>query len=107
MVRIYIASHPTDAHFVKGLLETQNIECCVRGETLFSVRGEVPITEETAPSVWVYDTSRLAEAEAVVADYEGGLERKTKSSTWVCDSCGEELEDQFTSCWNCGAARKP
>ncbi len=106
MLRVYIAQHPTDAHLVKGLLQTQHIECFVRGETLFSVRGEVPVTVETAPSVWILDETRFEEAKAVVSGYENALKKDhTASNNWVCDGCGEELEEQFTSCWNCGTAR--
>jgi hypothetical protein len=25
-------------------------------------------------------------------------------ATWVCASCGEQVEEQFAACWNCGAA---
>jgi len=25
--------------------------------------------------------------------------------SWCCTSCGETLEGQFTTCWNCGSAR--
>jgi ABC-type ATPase with predicted acetyltransferase domain len=24
---------------------------------------------------------------------------------WKCDSCGEEIEGQFTECWKCGESR--
>lgn len=106
MLQVYIAQHPTDAHYVKGLLETLHIECFVKGETLFSVRGEVPIIDETAPSVWIFDETRLTEAKAVVDEYEDSLAKEeTDLNNWVCDGCGEELEQQFTSCWNCGTTR--
>ena len=106
MIKVYVAQHPTDAHFLKGLLETQDIKCHIRGETLFSVRGEVPITEETAPSVWILDPRHLEEARAVVASYIAGLDQEeAEDRGWVCDACGEQLEGQFSSCWNCGSAR--
>lgn len=36
--------------------------------------------------------------------------QSTRSSNsegiWKCEKCGEEIEEQFTSCWNCQTARK-
>ncbi len=25
--------------------------------------------------------------------------------TWICANCNEEVEQQFTECWNCGKSR--
>ena len=25
--------------------------------------------------------------------------------TWICANCNEEVEEQFTECWNCGKSR--
>jgi len=75
--RVYVARHPTEAHFLKGLLASQGIEAEIRAEALFSARGELPVTSDTCPSVWVLDDSQL-----------------------------EELEPQFTECWRCGTARQ-
>jgi hypothetical protein len=25
--------------------------------------------------------------------------------SWVCDGCGENIEGQFSECWNCGSDR--
>jgi hypothetical protein len=40
--------NPTDAHLLKGLLESEGIEAVVQGEFLWIARGEVPITTDTA-----------------------------------------------------------
>lgn len=77
MVQVYSAENPTEAHYVKGLLESQGIPCDVRGESLFGARGELPITTETAPSIWIFDNSKLIEARAVIKDYEN-LKRKIR-----------------------------
>lgn len=106
MLKVYIAQNPTEAHFVKGLLETLNIECCVKGETLFSVRGEIPITIETAPSVWIYDDGNFEEAKNVVKEYETSINTASPEGvSWVCKNCGEDHGSQFTSCWKCGKSR--
>src|SRR4029079_16398169 len=43
-----------DAHLLKGFLEGERIRAEVRGEFIFSVRREVPITTDTCPSVWIW-----------------------------------------------------
>ena len=107
MRRVYVARHPTEAHFLKGLLASQGIETEIRGEALFSARGELPVTSDTCPSVWVLDDSQLDRALLLIAEYER-RERPpdTLGVPWRCSSCGEELEPQFTECWRCGTARQ-
>lgn len=105
MKKVYIAKNPADAHLLKGLLEGENIEAEVRGEFLYGVRGEVPITPDTCPSVWVVDDSDYEKAmELVSAIRDGESPNLIKGEAWRCD-CGEENESQFTECWSCGKAR--
>ena len=107
MRRVYLARHPTEAHFLKGLLAAQGIEAEIRGEALFSARGELPVTPETCPSVWVLDDSQLDRALLLIAEYDHrGRSPDTLGVPWRCSSCGEELEPQFTECWRCGTARQ-
>ena len=106
MVQVYSATHPTEAHYVKGLLESQGIPCEVRGESLFGARGELPITTETAPSIWVFDDSKFIEARAVIKEYENLKNINiSEQPKWKCESCKEESEAQFSECWNCLKSR--
>ena len=107
MKKVYIAGHPTEAHLIKGLLESYNISCEVRGEALFGVRGEVPITADTLPSVWVHDDDDFEKAREIVKDYDRGSSAAHAQSLWKCPNCGEVLEPQFTECWNCGTEHPP
>ena len=59
-----------EAHFVKDLLEREDIAAEVRGEWLFGAMGEIPSTPETWPSVWVLEDTQLNRAAGLVADYE-------------------------------------
>ena len=105
MKKVYIAKNPADAHLLKGLLKGANIEAEVRGEFLYGVRGEVPITEDTCPSVWVVDDSDFDRAMELVSTFrEGAPPILEGAGTWYC-SCGEENENPFTECWSCGKAR--
>ena len=105
MKKVYIAKNPADAHLLKGFLEGENIEAEVRGEFLYGVRGEVPITPDTCPSVWVMDDSDYDKAMELVSTLrEGESPNPIEDEVWRC-SCGEENESQFTECWSCGKAR--
>jgi hypothetical protein len=103
--KIYTAKNPADAHLLKGLLEGENIEAEVRGEFLYGVRGEVPITPDTCPSVWVMDDATYDRAMELVSSFrEGESPNPIEGKAWRC-SCGEENESQFTECWSCGKPR--
>ena len=104
MKKVYIAKNPADAHLLKGLLEGENIDAEVRGEFLYGVRGEVPITPDTCPSVWVMDDVDYVRAMEVVSTFREGSPNPIEGKAWNC-SCGEENESQFTECWSCGKAR--
>ena len=105
MRQIFVAQHPTEAYFVKDLLQREGIDAEVRGEALFGMRGEAPVTPYTLPSVWVAEDNKAAGA-AVIGDYRRrGGRAEGSGQAWRCPSCGEELEAQFAACWNCGSAR--
>src|SRR3970040_848988 len=105
MKKVYVAKNPADAHLLKGLLEGENIEAEVRGEFLYGVRGEVPITPDTCPSVWVMDDAHYDRAMELVASFrEGEPTNPNEGDAWRC-SCEEVNEGQFTECWSCGKAR--
>jgi hypothetical protein len=106
LLKIYSAKHPTEAHLLKGILESYGILCAVQGESLYSARGELPITAETAPSVWILDDAKFDEAVSIVKDFENPhAHNPGDEEKWICKSCGEDSEGQFTECWNCGKPR--
>lgn len=108
MIKVYVAQNPTEAHLVKGLLESEGIGCEVKGEALFGARGELPMTPETAPSVWIFDESLFLSARQIIKDYESTrYEEDSETEIWICQTCGEESEGQFGACWNCGTVRAP
>jgi hypothetical protein len=55
MKRVHVASNPVEAQFLRAFLESAGIAATIRGEHLFGIRGGVPMTAETLPSVWVED----------------------------------------------------
>ena len=106
MKRVYIAANLPDAHLVKEILEGENIDAVVQGEYLWNIRGEVPVTTETSPSVWVVEDSDYERALEVLS----ALNTKEKplmqdEAEWRCGQCGETNGPQFTQCWQCGKDR--
>jgi len=106
MTKVFVAQHPTEAHMVAGLLATGGIQAEVRGEALFSARGEIPVTPATLPSVWVLDDEQVDDALQFLRNRP--IEAPPEASAglpWTCSGCSETVEAQFTACWNCGAAK--
>ena len=106
MKRIYNATNPSDAHLLKGILEGENINAVVQGEYLWNLRGQLPITPETCPSVWVVEESDYERAlELLSALHFGEEPLPQQGAEWRCGQCGEMNEPQFTECWQCGKPR--
>ncbi len=106
MKKVYTATGLADAHLLKGLLEGENIPAEVRGEHLYAIRGEVPMTPDTCPSVWVVDEADFGRAvELLRAIREGSSRSPDDAGTWRC-GCGEDIERQYTECWQCGRSRR-
>lgn len=92
-----------EAHLIRGFLISHGISAEVRGEFLTSGWGELPVD---VCSVWVTDDAQYAAAnDLVVAFMSGAYSRMFSGERWTCPRCAEQLEGQFTSCWNCGTAR--
>jgi putative signal transducing protein len=100
MRRVHVAQTLADAYIVRDVLESNGFACTIKGEHLVGIRGEVPIAD-SLPSVWVPE-SQAERAIRVVTDAQGGL---SEAGDWICPNCEEEIEGQFTDCWQCGTAR--
>jgi len=77
MKRVFIAENPFEAKLAKDLLEAAGIESIVRGDYLFSLRGGLPLTADTLPSVWVVHDEDVGRA-------EGLLEQQQQRSMFRC-----------------------
>ncbi len=107
MKKIYEAIDPADAHLLKGLLESANIEAVVLGEFLWGVRGDVPVPPAVSPTVWILNDADDERAMELVSAYRPeDHEWKFADEAWVCAKCGETNGEQFTECWKCGESRK-
>ena len=107
MKQVFWSPDVTEAHFIKGLLESQGLSALVRGEALAGLAGGIPLADACS-SVWILDDDREEQARAVIKDYDTGYAAQTVPvAGWRCAKCGQELEPQFTGCWACGTERPP
>ena len=79
MIKIYEARDSLEAHFLRNLLESAEIRAKVLGETLGAARGELPMTSETLPSVWI-NPDDLGKAQGIVEEYE--RKQKERDEDW-------------------------
>ena len=66
MQEVYTARTLAEAHLIRAALAEEGIPSEVRNEHVFSLRGEVPMTPDSMPSVWV-DDDVVARAEVAIA----------------------------------------
>ena len=103
MKPLHTARHATEAYLIRGYLESQGVNTVVRGEFLTGGIGELPAD---LCKVWVMDDRDFARADDLLRQFlQGAAARKYVHERWHCSACGEDLEGQFTACWNCGSAR--
>jgi hypothetical protein len=101
--RIFVARNLSEAHIVSGMLNAAGIAAQVRGHYLAGGYGELPITSDTLPSVWIDDDQQAAIARGVIDEYE--RPGAARAAAWRCGQCGETHQGQFTACWKCGRER--
>ncbi len=99
-MKLYTALNPTEAHILCELLKTEGIQCEVRGEGLFGLQGEIPISPDTGAYIWLMEPIKMTEAQRIIQDYE--RQRTSVGPDWYCLNCGESNEALFGICWNCG-----
>lgn len=102
MKRVYSGKDPLMIGHLKNVLETFGIRCVAKKFDLSSAAGELPPTE-CWPELWIIEDAKVAEAQAILKKTLAPL--KSVKKPWSCDRCGEEIEGQFTECWQCGESR--
>jgi len=99
MKTVYSASNISIVSIFQNILEGYGSRCWVKNEFLHAAIGEMPPIE-CWPQLCV-DDKDYEEAKRIVD--EALSERDLP--VWICDSCGENIEGQFSECWNCGKSR--
>jgi hypothetical protein len=105
MKKVYVAKNPVNANLLKGVLENMDIQAIVQGEFLWGIRGEIPVTPETSPSVWVVDDNDYERAIEIINNFQAEEKNDDLIIEWKCNKCGELNEGQFSECWQCGTLR--
>ena len=100
MKKIYSNNNIVLVWHVKNMLEQQGIEVEIRNDRLYSVAGELPVTE-CMGEVWVVNALNYQTAERLIGEME--LQSLPEFDSWVCHACGEEVDGFLAVCWNCQA----
>ncbi|CAA6800599.1 MAG: DUF2007 domain-containing protein [uncultured Sulfurovum sp.] len=108
MKKVCNAYDPTEAHIIKGVLESYGIKAEVQDDQLHNLVAGIGYTEAVIPTIWIFDDRQYDEAQGILDEYEKKKKDQTRDEViWVCSSCQEESTEAFTECWNCGASRSP
>jgi uncharacterized protein (UPF0212 family) len=108
LVKLYAGSSGVDVYVLRDMLGQEGIPSVIMGEALSSGRGDLPMTAETLPSLWVgqNDADR---AMPIALEYDrvkkDGIDASLSGGDWKCPGCGEEVEGHFSACWSCGGER--
>ncbi len=105
MKQVYSAGNEVDAQLVKGFLDEQGIESVVQGAGLQQILGEIAVTRDTLPTIWVREEDVERALTAIAGFKADAIPAQPAADPWTCPKCGEQIEPQFTECWNCGASK--
>jgi hypothetical protein len=102
MKRIHSAKDPLMIGHLKNVMATFGIKCVAKKLDLISAAGELPPIE-CWPELWVVDDDKVVKAKRILKKTLAPLASVKRS--WTCHGCGENIEGQFSECWNCGHDR--
>jgi len=97
MTRLYSSFDSILVNHLKNILTSHQIHCMIKHELLAGAAGELPPTE-CWPELWVKET-QLEQAHQIIT--QALEQQKENLPAWICSRCGEEIEGQFTACWQC------
>ena len=99
MIKIYSAADLFDAQFVCDALTDAGMDARVSGGYLTGAAGELPV--DSLVSVWLTEPMHEGRARKVIDDIEAS--RKSPVVEVRCPSCGEQVESNFSHCWQCNS----
>lgn len=82
-----------------NLLQQAGIACRLTGIHLQSVAGEIPV-DQCGPDLWIEDPDDREKAMRIIDGWDDPA--AVARPHWQCSQCGEWLEPQFSTCWQCG-----
>lgn len=85
---------------MESILASHGIEIFLRNRNLtMSGLSEIPIPQ-FYPAICVVHEEDEARATALVSEFLED-ERRPLGKDWTCLSCGEQVPDSLSECWNC------
>ena len=103
MRKVYSSQLAPMVGHMQTVLESHGLHCLIKNEFLGGAVGELP-PNECWPELWILDDTKYDEAIAIVS--AAALDNAVDvEGRWRCPNCDEELEGQFTDCWQCGTGR--
>ena len=103
MRKVYTAETVIEVAHLRNVLEAAGIRCFVRNEGLAGVIGEIPYVE-CWPELWVVRNGDALRAKGLLDQARQAV--SNPGPDWRCERCGELVEGQFDSCWNCAEPRE-
>ncbi|MSP38318.1 MAG: DUF2007 domain-containing protein [Deltaproteobacteria bacterium] len=102
MQRIYSSKDSLMIGHLKNVMASFGIQCVTKKLDLISAAGELPPIE-CWPELWVIEDNKANRAKSILKKALAPLSSVKKP--WSCLGCGENIEGQFSECWNCGCDR--
>ena len=101
MKLVYTSDDYMQAGQIQSLLESNDIPCFMKNETLTGAIGELPLNE-CWPEIWIRNDNDENKTLKLIDLF---INESKLDISWIC-RCGEKIEGQFTECWKCGYAIK-
>lgn len=103
MIKVTTSSRLHEVELLKGRLEQYGIACTIRNEALANTIGN----HYGWPELWILHDTDDTRAMQIIDAWQSAGTDSDEADIWTCLNCGERLEEQFDSCWNCGNSKPP
>ena len=101
MIPVHEVINLREANLLAGFLEGHGIPVEVRGGAFQAVEGELRNIRGILPKIFVLEDRDADRALELVKAYGELMKNAPEGDHWLCPTCGETLEPQFRSCWQC------
>ncbi len=105
MKKVYTDEFISWVSQAKQILEANDIACFLKNEYLSVAGGEVPFFENW-PELWIHDDGDYDQAQTLIQPLHDVRKAQPEDTPtlpdWICVSCGETNEANFSLCWSCG-----
>lgn len=101
-VQIYSVTDDNQTHtelpLLQAALESHGFVCKILNTRIDDVVARLT-NDPLKAGLWILPDSRIDEARQILQVF---LEPPQESASWACPQCDEDVEGQFSECWNCG-----